>query len=175
MGKNTIKKNFDILVFNLKKYCLNKFEPIEPGKEKIYFSKKYNAYIVELKCIEYLIYSGKYFDKLKLLYDEYKNVNERKSAIEEWEFFCSAFKQQNPYRAIKLRSKFRLFIYLLEDNFCFDIEENEIRINLIKIKMPDKIIGDHNGETALAFENIIKKQVENYLKAKPNIDVITSL
>lgn len=75
-----------------------------------------------------------------------------------------------------MNGKFRIFTYLENDTLCLDIEENKARTKLIAIKVPEEIVGDHNGATARAFEQCTKQQIDKYLRQKQtNIDIITEL
>lgn len=171
MAKNSIKKEFDYLVHILKKYCLT---PTTDSRRKIYFSSKYNSYIVKIGNTKKLVY-GNAWNELTKIWEEVQEPPSGEDFTTKLKDFHNKFNADNPYRAMKLASKFKFFIYLSEDNFCFDIEENEVRINLIKVKMPDKITGNHNGDCSVHFERVIRSQTESYLNAAPNISVVTSL
>ena len=172
MKRNPYKKNFDLLVHNLRKYCLD-FDNLYGNKKypkRTYFSKKYNAYISERP-----VYSG----RISGLEYHNKQIEFWQNRIlkEDFEKFHNEFVAKNPwYPEIRLDGKFRIFTYLENDTFCLDIEENKVRTKLIAIKVPEKIIGDHNGATAWAFEHSINHQIDKYLKQKQtNIDIITEL
>lgn len=172
MKRNLYKQNFDRLVQNLRKYCLdcNALYGSQKYPKCTYFSKKYNSYISERT-----VYAGQIagLDYNKKQMDYFRN----EISEEEFKNFHDKFIEQNPwFPEIRLDGKFRVFVYLENNNFCLDIEENKVRTKLVEIPVPEKIIGDHNGDTAWRFEQCINRQIDKYLRQKhTNIDIIRAL
>lgn len=153
---NKTKNNFDLLVRNLNKSCFER---------QIKKSKKYNAFFAENISVLKTEYNMKTikFQRQEISYEE---LNKFYNKLKNDDF--QLFKKQ--------QHKFKLFIYLEYNKFCMDIDENGVRTKLLKIDMPEKIIGDNNGYTALAFEKCIKNQIKTYLKQKQtNIEIVTKL
>ncbi len=172
MKRNLCKQNFERLVQNLRKYCLD-YDSLYGSRKhpkRTYFSKKYNSYISERT-----VYAGRIcgLDYSKKQMDYLRN----EISFEEFKAFHDKFVEQNPwFPEVRLDGKFRVFVYLENNNFCLDIEENKVRTKLVDIPVPEKIIGDHNGDTAWRFEQCINHQIDKYLRQKhTNIDVITVL
>ena len=172
MKRNLYKQNFDRLVQNLRKYCLdcNAFYGSQKHPKCTYFSKKYNSYISERT-----VYAGRMsgLDYNKKQMDYFRN----EISEEEFKNFHDKFIEQNPwFPEIRLDGKLRVFVYLENNNFCLDIEENKVRTKLVEIPVPEKIIGGHNGDTAWRFEQCINRQIDKYLRQKhTNIDIIRAL
>ena len=172
MKRNLCKQNFERLVQNLRKYCLD-YDSLYGSRKhpkRTYFSKKYNSYISERT-----VYAG------RICGLDYQNkqmdFSRNKISAEEFKAFHDNFVEQNPwFPEVRLDGKFRVFIYLENNNFCLDIEENKVRTKLVDIPVPEKIIGDHNGDTACRFERCINRQIDKYLRQKhTNIDIIKIL
>lgn len=172
MKRNLYKQNFDRLVQNLRKYCLD-YDSLYGSRKhpkRTYFSKKYNSYISERT-----VYAGRIcgLDYSKKQMDYLRN----EISFEEFKAFHDKFVEQNPwFPEVRLDGRFRVFVYLENNNFCLDIEENKVRTKLVDIPVPEKIIGDHNGDTACRFERCINQQIDKYLRQKhTNIDILRTL
>jgi len=167
--KSLEENNFEVLIHNLKKYCLS--HNIKNRHLDVYKSTKYQA-IVAACC--------PYFDRMVILGSEYSkkkyDFDNRIISLEEFGRFTENFSKLHPDLIEKASHKFKLLLYLRNNRFCVDVLENEVRTQIIAIMMPNKITGDHNGKTALNFENAIRYQVQKYLtQGTTNIDILTEL
>ena len=167
--KSLEENNFEILVRDLKKYCLS--HNVKNRHCDVYKSNKYQA-IVATCC--------PYFDRLVILGSEYakkkSDFDDRIISLEEFGRFTESFSKLHPDLIEKASHKFKLLLYLRDHRFCVDVLENEVRTQIIAVSIPDKIIGDRNGKTAQNFENAIRCQVHKYLThSTTNIDILTDL
>lgn len=164
---DVIRKNFECLVGVLEKYYLNS----GIHKSKIRKSKKYNAFIITNNWFlrrEYvlgpeLISLEKKMDNLEIDYQTFSNEYKK-------------YRKEHPLLMDKSTHSFKLFVYLENDKFCVDIQENGVLTKLVEVDVPDKIIGGHNGETALVFGRCINEQIIKYMgQERTNIEIIRNL
>ena len=66
------------------------------------------------------------------------NYFRKEISAEEFKAFHDNFVEQNPwFPEVRLDGKFRVFIYLENNNFCLDIEENKVRMYACGITVYD--------------------------------------
>lgn len=164
---DVIRKNFEELVAILEKYCFG----THGKKHKIIRSKKYNAIIVT---------NNQFLRREYVLGPELISLERKMDNREiDYQTFSDEYKKyskEHPLLMDKSTHSFKLFVYLENDKFCVDIQENGVLTKLVEIDVPDKIIGGHNGEMASAFEQCIDGQIIKYMgQERTNIEIIRNL